>query len=120
MVRTALKANRHMARTPIARVLGLLGPDLPPMSPDLYSIVSFVDARDVPGSRRWTELKVYGLVRASYGDKVCTWFNRLHEGLYFASRFPDTDIACKNMRLYFEQVRDAIISVARNGPDEPT
>ncbi|GAA2661673.1 condensation domain-containing protein [Streptomyces vastus] len=119
MVHTAVHANRPMARMPIGRVLRLLGSDFRPTSPDLYSIVSFIDARGLPGSERWTELKAYGLVRVSYGDRVCAWFNRLHEGLYFAGRYPDTDIAYKNMRLYVEQMREVILSVARNGPGEP-
>ncbi|QYX80562.1 condensation domain-containing protein [Streptomyces akebiae] len=119
MVHTAVHANRSMARLPIGRVLRLLGSDFRPTSPDLYSIVSFIDTRHIPGSERWTELKAYGLVRVSYGDRVCAWFNRLHEGLYFAARYPDTDIAYKNMRLYVEQMREVIFSVARNGPGEP-
>ena len=119
MVRTALKSSRRMARMPVARVLRLLGSDFRPTSPDLYSLVSFVDARDIPGSERWVELKAYGLVRASYGDKVCAWFNRLHEGLHFVNRYPDTDIACKNMRLYVQQLREVIVSAARNGPAKP-
>jgi hypothetical protein len=115
MVSTALRANRSLARMPIARVLRLLGSDFRPTSPDLYSIVSFVDARGIPGSERWAELKAYGLVRVSYGDQVCAWINRLHEGLQFASRYPDTDIAYKNMRLYVEQLRNVIVSVAHKG-----
>jgi hypothetical protein len=115
MVRTALRANKSLARMPIARVLRLLGSDFRPTSPDLYSMVSFVDARGLPGSERWAELKAYGLVRVSYGDQACVWICRLHEGLQIASRYPDTDIAYKNMRLYVEQLREVIVSVARKG-----
>jgi mycolipenoyl-CoA---2-(long-chain-fatty acyl)-trehalose mycolipenoyltransferase / long-chain-acyl-CoA---trehalose acyltransferase len=117
VVRTALRDGRPLTRVPIARVLRLLGPDFRPTSPDLYSIVSFVDARSIPGSERWTELKAYGLLRVSYGDQVCVWINRLHEGLQFASRYPDTDTAYKNMRLYVEGLRSIIVSVALYGPD---
>ena len=113
--RTALRANRRLARTPLERVLRLLGTDFRPTSPDLYSLVSFLDARDIPGSERWTELKVYGLVRVSYGDRVCVWVNRLHEGLWFACRYPDTDIAHKNLSLYATRLREVITSVARQG-----
>ncbi|MFB7596821.1 condensation domain-containing protein [Streptomyces sp. NPDC056160] len=114
MVSTRLRAGRSLARMPLARVLRLLGADFRPTSPDLYSIVSFVDARGIPGSERWAELKAYGLIRVSYGDQVCAWVNRLHEGLQFASRYPDTDVAYKNMRLYVEQLREVIVSVARS------
>jgi hypothetical protein len=58
-------------------------------------------------------MKAYGLVRVSYGDQVCAWVNRLHEGLQFASRYPDTDIAYKNMRLYVDLLREVIVSVAQ-------
>jgi len=114
MVRAALRESRPLSRMPIARVLRLLGSDFRPTSPDLYSIVSLVDSRSTPGSERWQDLKAYGLIRISYGDQVCAWLTRLHEGLQFASRYPDTDIAYKNMRLYAEGLRDQILSAARS------
>ncbi|MDG9718928.1 condensation domain-containing protein [Streptomyces sp. DH24] len=112
-VRAELQANRRLARMPLARVLRLLGSDFRPTSPDLYSIVSFVDSRGMPGAERWSDLKAYGLIRVSYGDQVCAWVSRLHEGLWFAGRYPDTDIAHKNLRLYTERLRDVVTSVAR-------
>ncbi|MEU1847738.1 condensation domain-containing protein [Streptomyces sp. NPDC019990] len=112
-VRAALQANRRLARIPLARVLHLLGADFRPTSPDLYSIVSFVDTRAVPGSQDWTDRTAYGLLRVSYGDQVCAWITRLHEGLWFAARYPDTDIAQKNMRLYVERLRDVVMGTAR-------
>jgi hypothetical protein len=114
MVRAALRENRPLSRMPIARVLGLLGSDFRPTSPDLYSIVSLVDTRSIPGSERWQEMRARGLMRISYGDQVCVWMNRLHEGLQFASRYPDTGIAYKNMRRYVERLRELIVSVARD------
>ncbi|GAB7184227.1 hypothetical protein ATKI12_4058 [Kitasatospora sp. Ki12] len=111
-VRNELRANRPLARLPLARVLRLLGTDFRPTSPDLYSIVSFIDTRDLPGSEQWTDRNAYALLRVSYGDQVCAWVNRLHEGLWFASRHPDTEIAGKNMRLYAERLRDIVISAA--------
>lgn len=110
-VRDQLRANRRLSRVPLARVLDLLGPDFRPTSPDLYSIVSFVDGRALPGSERWVDWTVHGLIRVSYGTQACVWVNRLHEGLHLASRHPDTDIAHKNMRLYVERLRDFIHSV---------
>ncbi|WP_277036124.1 hypothetical protein [Actinacidiphila oryziradicis] len=43
---------------------------------------------------------------------MCAWTTRLHEGLQFASRYPNTDIAYKNMRLYAEGLRGLIVSLA--------
>ncbi|MFE2042691.1 condensation domain-containing protein [Streptomyces sp. NPDC059477] len=111
-VRAELHANRSLARMPLARVLSLLGTDFRPTSPDMYSIVSYVDARSLPGAADWARLAAYGLIRVSYGDQVCVWINRVPEGLWLASRYPDTDIAQKNMRWYVERLRDVITSVA--------
>ncbi|WP_058041885.1 condensation domain-containing protein [Streptomyces roseifaciens] len=113
MVRAALRENRQMSRIPIARMLRLLGSDFRPTSPDLYSIVSFADARVIPGSELWQDQKAYGLIRVSYGDQVCMWTTRLHEGLQFASRYPDTDVAHRNMLLCVERLRERIVAVAR-------
>ena len=114
MVRAALRESRPLARMPIARVLRLLGADFRPTSPDLYSIVSFVDARGVVGSERWRDLKAYGLIRVSAGDQVCAWTTRLHEGVQFACRYPDTDVAYKNMCLYVDRLRELIVTAARH------
>ncbi|MFF8725512.1 condensation domain-containing protein [Streptomyces sp. NPDC015171] len=114
-VRAELRANRALARIPLARVLRLLGADFRPTSPDMYSIISYVDARPTPGSARWTESKTYGLLRVSYGDQVCAWVSRLHEGLWFACRYPDTDVAYKAVRQYAEGLRDLILSVPAGG-----
>ncbi|MEW2622162.1 condensation domain-containing protein [Streptomyces sp. NPDC048106] len=112
-VRAELGAARKLARMPLARVLALLGADFRPTSPDLYSIISYVDTRAVPGAARWEEMRAHGLLRVSYGDQVCVWVNRRREGLWLASRYPDTDAAAKNMRLYVERLRDHITSTGR-------
>ncbi|MFJ8045487.1 condensation domain-containing protein [Kitasatospora sp. NPDC096147] len=114
MVRAALRETRPLSRIPIARVLQLVGSDFRPTSPDLYSIVSFVDARSIPGAEHWQDWKAYALLRVSYGDQVCAWTTRLHEGLQFASRYPDNPVAAKSMAVYVEQLRDLIVSVARD------
>ncbi|MEV5310595.1 condensation domain-containing protein [Streptomyces sp. NPDC052610] len=115
LARDALRHNRRLARMPLARVLRLLGADFRPTSPDLYSIVSYVDTRGTAGSERWQELKAYGLIRVSYGDQVCLWLTRLHEGVQFACRHPDTDSAHKNLRRYVERLRELVVSAAREG-----
>ncbi len=112
-VRGQLRANRALARVPIARAIAVLGEEFPQASPDPCSFVSFADTRDMPLSARWAELRAYGLVRVSYGSQVCVWVTRSHEGLWFASRFPDTDVAHKNLRRYTEALRDLVASVAR-------
>ncbi|MFF8844057.1 condensation domain-containing protein [Streptomyces sp. NPDC015127] len=114
MVRVELRKQKALARMPLGRVLGLLGSDFRPTSPDLYSIVSFVDTRSIPGSDRWQDMKAHGLMRVSYGDQVCVWINRFHDGVQFACRYPDTAVAQQNMRLYVEELRKLILSVSRD------
>ncbi|MGA4840058.1 condensation domain-containing protein [Streptomyces sp. G45] len=113
LVRDELRRNRPLSRIPIARVLHQLGTDFRPTSPDLYAIVSYVDTRGIPGSERWPDMRAHGLVRVSYGDKVCAWIARFHDGLHFSARHPDTDTAHKNMRRYVEGVRERITATAR-------
>lgn len=113
LVRDELRRAKPLSRVPIARVLSRLGADFRPTSPDLYSIVSFVDTRSVPGSERWPDMRAHGLVRVSYGDKVCAWVARFHDGLHFSARHPDTDTAHKNMRRYVEGVRERVAATAR-------
>jgi hypothetical protein len=103
----------HDRPSALPRVLRLLGTDFRPTSPDLYSIVSYVDSCGLPGSERRQEPKAYGLIRMPYGDQVCAWVTRVHEGLQFACRLPDTDVAHKNMRRCVELVRERVASVAR-------
>jgi mycolipenoyl-CoA---2-(long-chain-fatty acyl)-trehalose mycolipenoyltransferase / long-chain-acyl-CoA---trehalose acyltransferase len=51
----------------------------------------------------------------SYGDQVSVWITRIHEGLQVACRYPDIDIAHKNILRFVEGLRKIIVSVARTG-----
>ncbi|HET9116982.1 MAG TPA: condensation domain-containing protein [Pseudonocardiaceae bacterium] len=115
MARDALRSSRLLAQMPIARVLRLLGSDFRPASPDMFSLISYVDARAVPGADRWAEWNASTLIRVSHGDQVCVWITRIPEGLQLACRYPDTDVAHKNMLRFVEELRKIIISVARTG-----
>lgn len=77
-----------------------MGSDFRPESPDMFSLISYVDARATPGADRWVEWKAFTLIRVSYGDQVCVWITRIHEGLQLACRYPDTDIAGKNIQRF--------------------
>ncbi|MGA9310668.1 MAG: condensation domain-containing protein [Pseudonocardiaceae bacterium] len=115
LAHNALRTNRSMARMPIARVLHLLGSDFRPTSPDLFSLISYVDARAVPGADRWAGWNASTIMRVSYGDQVCVWITRIHKGLHVACRYPDNDIAHKNILHFVEELRKIIVSVARTG-----
>ncbi|MER5311106.1 condensation domain-containing protein [Streptomyces sp. NPDC002773] len=108
-VRAELKAHRALAGVPMNRVLNLLGADRS-TDPDLFSSVSYIDTRAIPGADRWSEQRAHGLIRPSHSDQVFMWANRLPDGIWLTSRFPDTDVADKVMRLYTERLRDHITS----------
>ncbi|MFF2777144.1 condensation domain-containing protein [Streptomyces sp. NPDC058052] len=110
-VRGELLAHRSLARLPLSRVLALLDDTQRPSSPDLCSLVSFVDTRFFPGAEKWQEQRARGLMRVSYSDHVYVWVNRLHEGLWLATRHPDTEAAAKAMRIYAERLRSYITGV---------
>ena len=44
---------------------------------------------------------------------MCVWITRVHEGLQVACRYPDTDIAHKNILRFVEGLRKIIVSVPR-------
>jgi hypothetical protein len=104
MVRAQLKANRALAGVPLSRVLTLLGADKP-TEPDLFSSVSYMDSRAIPGADQWSEQRAYGLIRPSHSDQVYVWVDRLPDGLWLTVRHPDTDMADKVMRLYTDRLR---------------
>ncbi|MFI1018952.1 acyltransferase papA2 [Streptomyces sp. NPDC020965] len=115
MARAALRDNRGLARLPVARALRLLGDDFRPPSPDLFSLLSYVDGRGSPGAGSWEEWNARTLLRVSRGDQVCVWVNRAHDGLQFVARYPATPQARKNMARYVEGLRTVITTVARTG-----
>ncbi|MFJ9574846.1 condensation domain-containing protein [Streptomyces sp. NPDC101191] len=108
-VRGALRANRFLARIPLARVMHLLGDEFAMESSEHVSL-SYLDGRDTPGSEGWEEQRVYGLGGVTCGDKVGVWINRVHEGVWLACRYPDTAVADKSMRQYAERMRDILLT----------
>jgi mycolipenoyl-CoA---2-(long-chain-fatty acyl)-trehalose mycolipenoyltransferase / long-chain-acyl-CoA---trehalose acyltransferase len=86
MARDALRANKSLARMPIARVLHLLGSDFRPTSPDLFSLISYVDARAAPGADRWAEWNASTLIRMPYGLPLPRYRRRAQEHPAFRRR----------------------------------
>ncbi|MFD7919239.1 condensation domain-containing protein [Streptomyces sp. NPDC059740] len=115
LARSALRGNRALARVPVERVLRLLHNDFRPLSPDLFSLTSYVDGRSVTGAASWPEWNTVGLLRVSRGDQVCVWITRSEDGLQFASRLPVNPKAQKNVGRYLDGLRAVLTSVARSG-----
>lgn len=105
----------RMARVPFAKVVDLLGLDLQRYSPDVFSFVSYLDMREVPGSDRWSEWNARTLVRMSYGDKANVWVNRTHEGICLTARYPRTRQAHEAIERYFRGMGAVLGDVAYHG-----
>jgi hypothetical protein len=115
MARAALRDNRGIARLPVARALQLLGTSFRPLSPDLFSLLSYVDGRAAPGAGSWEDWNARLLLRVSRSDHACSWVNRVPDGLQFVARYPDTPQGRKNMARYVEGLRTVVTTVARTG-----
>ncbi|WP_037913300.1 hypothetical protein [Actinacidiphila yeochonensis] len=115
MARAALRADRRLARLPVARALALLGEDFRPSSPDLFSLLSYTDSRAAPGAADWEAWRSRTLLRVSRSDQVCVWTTRVHDGLQLVVRYPDTPQAQKSVARYAEGLRAVVNTVARTG-----
>ncbi|GAA2804052.1 condensation domain-containing protein [Saccharopolyspora taberi] len=104
------RAAKHLAEVPLARVCELLGGLFLPRS-----AVSYMDVRQVAGADRWRTWNAQTFGKVSLGDEVYIWVLRTPDGVYLASRYPNTDLAYKNMSRYIERMREVFITVAETG-----
>lgn len=104
----------RIAQTPFVRIFDLLNLDLR-HTPDVFSFISFLDMRGIPGAGRWTEWNARALVGRSYSDKANFWVNRTHEGLHITTRHPGTEIALQNVSHFIGHIQAILDAVARIG-----
>jgi hypothetical protein len=110
MARQASRAAKPISQVPFAKVCSLLDTVLRPVS-----VISYIDARIVPGAANWDEWNAHAFGKVAYGDEVYMWINRTHEGVYLTCRYPDTELARSNVTAFIEQTREILVSVARTG-----
>jgi hypothetical protein len=110
MARRASKGAKPIAQVPFAKVCSLLDTVLRPTS-----VISFIDARRVPGAANWAAWNAHAFGKVAYGDEVYLWINRTNEGVYLTCRYPDTDVARGNMPGFIENLRNVLVAVARGG-----
>jgi hypothetical protein len=113
MARRAARVARPVAQTPFAKVFSLLDPPVRPLS-----VMSYIDARAVPGAPHWTEWNAHAFGKVSYGDEVYLWINRTLDGMYVTYRYPDTEVARRNVTAYIDRTRDIMTSVSKTGTYE--
>jgi mycolipenoyl-CoA---2-(long-chain-fatty acyl)-trehalose mycolipenoyltransferase / long-chain-acyl-CoA---trehalose acyltransferase len=110
MARGAARAAKPVAQFPFAKAFGLLEGPIRPLS-----VISYIDARTVPGAPRWTEWNAHAFGKVSYGDEVYLWINRTLEGVYVTYRYPSTELGHRNVNDFIDYTRTALTSVARTG-----
>lgn len=104
----------RIAQTPFVRISDLLDLDLP-HTPDVFSFISFLDMRDVPGAGRWADWNARTLAAKSYSDKANFWVNRTHQDLHITTRYPDTEVAKQNVSNFISHIRTVLRSITRTG-----
>lgn len=110
MARDAARAGKRIAQVPFAKIWALLDSMMRPLS-----MISYIDARLVPGARRWEEWNAHAFGKVAYGDETYMWVNRTMDGVYVTCRYPNTDLAHDNMAAFIQRIREILTSVARTG-----
>jgi hypothetical protein len=113
MARRAARVAKPIAQAPFAKAFSLLEPPVRPLS-----VMSYIDARGVPGAASWTDWNTHAFGKVSYGDEVYLWINRTLEGMYVTYRYPDTETGRRNVDAYIDRVREIMLSVATTGTYE--
>jgi hypothetical protein len=110
MVRHGSRIAKPVAQVPFAKVCTLLDTVLRPLS-----MLSYIDARMMPGAGSWDAWNAHAFGKVAYGDEVYMWINRTREGVYLTCRYPDTEVARENVPDFIEHTRDVLHSVAGSG-----
>lgn len=110
---------RQAARVPFFRVSELLGVDFRKAAPDPFSLLSYMDLRNLPGAQDWNRWNARLLTRISDSGKACLWAMCSPDGLYLFARYPDTALAATNIARFVGAVHTIAQSVARTGNFTP-
>jgi hypothetical protein len=110
MARHAVRVAKPVAQVPFAKAFSLLEGPVRPLS-----VMSYIDARAVPGAPRWTEWNAHAFGKVSYGDEVYLWINRTLDGVHVTWRYPSTELGHRNVNDFIDHTREVLTSVARTG-----
>jgi hypothetical protein len=112
---SALRGTLGNARFPASKVVSLLGDDFRPTKRDMFSMVSYIDYRKMPGGQHHTELQPVTLGQTLQADDAHVWASRVAEGLHVAIRYPVTDVSPALIDEYVERLREVLGRVAVAG-----
>jgi hypothetical protein len=112
---TGLRSTLGNAKFPASKVVSLLGDDFTPTRRDMFSMVSYIDYRKVPGAERHVDSKPLTLGETLQADDAHVWASRLPDGLYLTIRYPITPIAPELLGEYNHRVSQVLRRVTEAG-----
>jgi hypothetical protein len=105
---TSLRGTLGNAKFAASQVVSLLGDDFRPTRRDMFSMVSFIDYRKMPGAQRHADSKPLTLGETLQADDAHVWGSRLDDGLYLTIRYPVTTTAPALLDDYTGRISDVL------------
>jgi hypothetical protein len=113
--KSALRGTMRNAQFPAAKMVSLLGAAFQPTRRDMFSMVSYIDYRRMPGVQHHAALQPLTLGQTLQADDAHVWTSRLAEGLHVALRYPVTDTSPAVVGEYVDRIREVLGRVAVAG-----
>ncbi|MCW2587311.1 MAG: hypothetical protein JWN55_2827, partial [Frankiales bacterium] len=82
---------------------------------DMFSMVSYIDYRRMPGVQHHAALQPLTLGQTLQADDAHVWTSRLAEGLHVALRYPVTGTSPAVVGEYVDRIREVLGRVAVAG-----
>jgi hypothetical protein len=112
----AFRASLPAAKYPAARVVQLLADEFTPTRRDMFSMVSYIDYRKMPGAERYSENNALTLgANTEATDDTHVWLSRTTDGLYVTLRHPETATSDKLVSQYTRLIAALVSEVAHFG-----
>ncbi|MEU9734335.1 condensation domain-containing protein [Streptomyces sp. NPDC048002] len=94
------------------RVAELTGFSLHSDAAQVLPVVSYIDARRIPGSREWRDAHCEALVGPSPASEVLLWINRVWDRTYLLASYPDTPRARTEVPRFFHRFQQVVRGIA--------
>jgi mycolipenoyl-CoA---2-(long-chain-fatty acyl)-trehalose mycolipenoyltransferase / long-chain-acyl-CoA---trehalose acyltransferase len=112
----AFRASIPAAQYPAARVVQLLADEFTPTRRDLFSMVSYIDYRKMPGAERYSENNALTIgANTEATDDTHVWVSRTTDGLFITLRHPETATSDKLVTEYTTLISALVSEVANYG-----
>jgi hypothetical protein len=112
---SALRRTLGNAKFPASKIVSLLGDAFRPSRRDMFSMVSYIDYRKMPGGQHHAALRPVTLGQTLQADDAHVWTSRVAEGLHVAIRYPVTGSSPAVIDEYVARIREVLGRVAVAG-----